>query len=415
MEMHYDVIVVGGGASGMQAAVVAAERGLSVLLVEKNATLGKKLAITGGGRCNILNAEPDVRKLLSQYGDAMPYLFSAFSQYGMSDTWEWFVAQGLPLTIEANQRAFPASERAHDVVALFVRLLARYNVVIKTNTPVTEIRSQENSIVGVVTGEGTYTAQSYIIATGGLSHPETGSTGDGHDWLRQLGIPVQEPNPSLVPLMTSDQWMHDLSGVSLADAGLTFTSTVSKRPPVTVRGKMLFTHFGISGPAVLNAAGTVRDMLGVGPVSVTINLLPELSIDVVHERVQEAFSHHKNTLLRNLLRHISPPGMASAVAKQLPSMLAETPVHSVSRADRIAVGKLLQKMPGTVVGVKGNDAAIVSDGGVVLDDVDTRTMRVRKYKNLYVTGDVLHISRPSGGYSLQLCWTTGTIAGRSVT
>ncbi len=411
---YYDVVVIGGGASGMQAAVIAAERGLSVAILEQNAQLGVKLGITGGGRCNILNAEPDTRALLSHYGEAAPFLHSPFAQHGMQATYDWFEQRGLPLKIEGGKRVFPVSERAANVVRVFTELLTTQGVTILLENQVLAINVVDGMVAGVSTTYGTVTAGAYVLATGGLSRPETGSTGDGHTWLSSMGLLVHRPDPSLVPLLVSDAWVHALAGVSLIDASVTFSTTKGTVSPVQTRGKMLFTHFGLSGPAILNAAAAVRSLLVSGSVTAKINLFPQLHAEALHVQIQRVFDQNKNKLVKNILRLLVPAGMLSAVADALPLVLLETPVHSVSRTDRIRLGTLLQNLSCTVTGTKGNDSAIVSDGGLDLREVDTRTMRVKKIQNLFVTGDVLHISRPSGGYSLQLCWTTGTVAGRSV-
>jgi predicted Rossmann fold flavoprotein len=406
---HYDVIVIGGGASGLQAAAVAM-RGRSVLVIEKNDVLGKKLSITGGGRCNILNAEPDTRTLLSHYGDAAPFLFSPFSQHGMEATMKWFVDQGLPIVVEGGLRAFPASHRAADVIALFIHLLKKHNVTALTSVTVTGFEKAESAIIGVVTNRGVFTASSYIIATGGLSHPETGSTGDGHKWLLSLDLKVHTPNPSLVPLVCSEGWVHKMAGVSVADAGIIFKS--KQGGVYKNRGKVLFTHFGLSGPAILNSARDVRHMFEVGPVDGYINLRPDLLVEDVHSLVLATFAQHKNKKVENVIRYLVPAGTAAAVIAHLSPTLLEAPVHSASRPDRVHIGDIIHKLPVTVTGTKGDDWSIVSDGGLDLIEVDTKTMCLRKYPNVFVTGDILHISRPSGGYSLQLCWTTGTVAGR---
>jgi predicted Rossmann fold flavoprotein len=410
----YDVVVIGGGASGLMAAVVAAKAGKTVVLLEKNVELGRKLAITGGSRCNILNAEQDERVLLAHYGDAAKFLYSTFAQFGMQDTWDWFEAAGLPLMVEARKRAFPVSEKAADVVALFVRLLVEYRVTVLTDTAVTKLETEGGAIVSVVTTKGRVTGRSYVLATGGLSHPETGATGDGLSWLAALGHTVHRPNPSLVPLLVSDAWVRGLAGTSAPRVKLTFAPrhTVIPVRPFSCVGRVLFTHFGLSGPAVLNAAKDVQTLLQHGEVSVAIDLFPGIDDAVLKDRFGLVFRMHQNKELKNVLKYLVPPGLAPAVASLLPIYLAETKVHSVTREDRMLLVELLRALPATVTGTKGNDWAIVSDGGLDLREVDTKTMRSKKYENLFITGDVLHISRPSGGYSLQLCWTTGYVAGR---
>lgn len=413
MAHTYDVVVIGGGASGMMAALVAAERGKSVLLLEKNKQLGKKLAITGGGRCNILSAEPDTRTLLRQYGAAEQFLYSPFVQFGMQKTWDFFQDRGLPLVVEAKQRAFPQTQRAADVVAFFLRQLKRAGVTIETGVTVQALEYTAGAVQAVRTTHGVYRATAYIIATGGLSHPETGSTGDGLSWLAASGHTVQHPNPSLVPLVTADAWVHALAGTALDQARLTFTGADGTHVQSEV-GRILFTHFGLSGPVTLQVAGAVVPLLQSGPVSATIDLFPGVDDAVLQQRVQAVFAAHQNKVVKNVLKEIVPAGLSTAVAGRLPVGLAAEKVHSVTRDARQTLIQTLRALPCTVTGSKGHEWSIVSDGGVSLTDIDTKTMRSRHVPNLFVTGDALHISRPSGGYSLQLCWTTGYVAGQSV-
>jgi len=410
---EYDVVVIGGGASGMMAAVVAAERGLRVLLLEKNPALGRKLSVTGGGRCNILNAEPDVRALLQHYKNAEQFLYAPFSRFGMQEAWDFFVDKKLPLVVEARNRAFPQTQKATDVVHFFEQLLKTHTVDVQCNTEVVGIKNDGDTIVGVETKAGIVTATSYVLATGGLSHPETGSTGDGLRWLSKLAHMVHTPNPALVPLVSPTTWVRTLAGTSLDAAKCTFVGKNGGRVQTRV-GRMLFTHFGLSGPLVLNVAAEVRTLLQEGDVTATIDLFPGIDDALLQAKVQAVFTEHSNKALKNILKYIVPPGMSAAVASLLEPALAEEKAHSISREKRQKLIVLMRALPLVVTGTKGQAWSIVSDGGLDLREVDTKTMRSKRYKNLYLTGDLLHISRPSGGFSLQLCWTTGYVAGQSV-
>ena len=404
----YDVLVIGGGASGMMAAVRAAEAGKRVLLLEKNATLGAKLAITGGGRCNITNAEEDMRVFLSKYGAADKFLHSAFAQFGMKDTFSFFESRGLPLKVEAQKRAFPATERAADVVAVLERYLVEGKVEARTGVVVKKIVAADGRIEKVETSADDFSATSYILATGGVSHPETGSTGDGFAWLKGLGHTVAEPTPTIVPLKVREGWVKELAGVSIPAMKITFFVHGAKTFSRT--GPLLFTHFGISGPTVLNSAGKVADMLQEGSVTAHIDLFPELEQGALDKKITEIFDTNKNKALKNVLKDIVPPGTSAALLA-LAGVDAETKVHSVTKEDRKSLVELVKRIPLTITGLMGFDRAVVADGGLPLTEVDTRTMKSRLIENLSVTGDLLHITRPSGGYSLQLCWTTGYVAG----
>src|SRR3989344_1718408 len=305
--MH-DVIVIGGGASGMMAAGRAAFLGKKVLLLEKNAKVGEKLSITGGARCNITNATHDVHKLLANYGSASQFLFSSFSQFGVKDTFAFFESLGLPLVVQANNRVFPATQKAADVVAALKKYMKTNDVEVKTNSPVEKVCHVGAEITGVQVQGKMYAAKHYIFSTGGVSHPETGSTGDGFSWLKELGHTVKPPTPTIVPLKTSDAWSHVLSGISVDGAKITFFLDGKKSFSKT--GKILFTHFGLSGPLILNSAGTVGDLLSIGNVTASIDVYPGLNAGQLDKKIIEQFAAHKNKQLNNALAEIVPPGMA---------------------------------------------------------------------------------------------------------
>lgn len=406
---HYDVIVIGGGAAGLMAAGRAAERGRGVLLLEKNMKLGQKLAITGGGRCNVTNAEEDTKELLSHYGRAEQFLYSAFSEFGMKETFEFFESRDLTLKVEARKRAFPKSEKASDVVRTLVAYAKKGKVDMRLGETVSKIVTATQKIEKVVTNKGEYSADAYILATGGVSHPETGSTGDGFNWLRALKHTVVEPTPTIVPLRAKDSWINSLAGKVLTGARITFYAGGKKQ--FAANGDILLTHFGLSGPTILNSAGRVSDLIHSGTVSAIIDLFPTLDIGALDAKLLEYFEANKNKLLRNAAREFLPAGTTDALLALAPNVDPEKKVHSITKIERRALIDTFKSLPVSITGLMGYDKAVVADGGVPLTEIDTRTMRSLKVSNLFVVGDLLHITRPSGGYSLQLCWTTGYVAG----
>ena len=393
----------------MMAAGRAAELGKRVLLLEKNKALGEKLKISGGGRCNITNAEYDTRKLLANYGAAADFLHSPFAQFGVKDTFAFFEGLGLPLVVQARNRAFPHTEKAVDVCNAMIKYLDRTKVTVQKNSAVKKIRHEGGKIIEVITSTGIYSADSYILATGGMSHPETGSTGDGFNWLTDLGHTIKKPTPSIVPLAVSDEWVHALSGASLSFMKITFYLEEEKQFSKT--GKVLFTHFGLSGPLILNSAAKVGDLLQSGRVTAKIDAYPDTDLGTLEDRILKVFDANKNKMLKNIFKELVPEGTAPGIIQLFPMINMDTKVHSISRDERKKIVQTLKALPVDITGLMGFERAVVADGGVTLSEIDTRTMRSKKLSNQSVTGDLLHINRPSGGFSLQLCWTTGWVAG----
>lgn len=408
----FDVIVAGGGASGMMAAGVAASPGKKVLLLEKNQRLGEKLRITGGGRCNVTNEEYDTRSFLSNYKSAADFLYSPFSQFGVQSTFLFFESLKLPLITQARKRVFPHTQKALDVCNALIENLKRNKVIIKTNCPVIKVRRNGREITGVETNQGIFSAKSYIFSTGGVSHPETGSTGDGFKWLKELGHSVKDPTPTIVPLSVAEEWTKVLAGVSLSFMKITFYLEGKKQ--FSKLGKVLFTHFGLSGPLILNSASEVNDLLLEGAVTAAIDAYPDTDLGAMDRKVVNLFNLMKNNELKTAFKELVPTGTFKGLQLLFPTVDFTKKVHSISRDARKQIVNTLKALPVTITGLMGQDRAVAADGGVILSEVDTRTMRSKLFDNLYLTGDLLNINRPSGGYSLQLCWTTGYVAGQSV-
>lgn len=405
----YDVAVIGGGPAGMMAAGHAGELGAKVILLEKNTSLGVKLLITGGGRCNVTNAELDVRNFLKKYKDSDKFLFSAFSQFSVKDTLEFFNSRGMATKVEAENRVFPVSDSAQSVWDVLVEYLKKGNVEIRTGASVIGFEKDNNSISAIKIKNGNRIfAKKIVLATGGTSRPETGSTGDGFSWLKDLGHNIIASNEALVPISIKDKWVKDLSGVTLQNIKLTTFQNNQKQE--SNKGKLLFTHFGISGPTVLNMSKDIGELLKYGDVVIRLDLLPHLDHGMMNSKLQELFKLDDKKKIKNSLDSLIPSALVPIVI-ELSGIDGNKTNNNVSREERLKLIEIIKNIPMNVDDLLGSDKAIVSSGGVDLTEVDFRTMQSKIIDNLYLVGDVLNIDRPSGGYSLQLCWTTGYVAG----
>lgn len=407
----YDVAVIGGGASGMMAAGRAAECGARVVLIEKNATLGKKLLITGGGRCNVTNAEPDIHKFLSKFKEDKKFLFSPFSKFSSRNTIDFFTSRGMPIHIEANNRAFPKSNSATSVHTTLLAYLQEHGVTILTKSTVQKVHAADNLLTHVTLHDGRILrARSFILATGGKSHPETGSTGDGFKWLKSLGHNVIEPSSALTPIITKEAWGHTLSGVSLDMVKITvYLDTIAEEKH---KGRVLFTHFGLSGPMILNMSRSLGELLPYGTVTLAIDILPTFDIGTLDRTLRDHLQLHKNKKIKNSLPEIIPSTLAPIII-ELSGVDKEKQVNSLTKEERLAIVRHAKDLRVTVTGLMGEDKAIITSGGLSLTEVEWKTIQSSLYPNFFVIGDMLNIDRPSGGYSLQLCWTTGYLAGES--
>ncbi len=409
-EQVWDVCVIGGGPAGMMAAARAAALGASVVLLERNNSLGKKLLITGGGRCNVTNAEFDTKKLLSKFKDGGKFLASPFSQWSSRDTIEFFNARGMPTKVQAENRAFPVSDSAQSVWDVLVAYLKESGVTIMSNSRVESLNAENGRIVSAQLKYGdAVRAHAFILATGGLSHPETGSTGDGFRMLKALGHRVNDTEAALVPLALKVP-LVDAAGVALRDVKITVYQNNVKQE--TGSGKMLFTHVGLSGPAILNLSREIGELLKYGDVDVEVDLLPEQGFDVVDAKLQKIFRTDINKKIRNVLGTMVQPSLVTSIL-QFAQIDPDTKCNSVTREMRVRLMKTLKHLRLPVAGLLGMDKAVTTSGGVALTEVDFKTMSSILFPNLFLVGDILDIDRPSGGYSLQICWTSGFVAGTS--
>ena len=391
----------------MMAALKAAENGHDVTLLEKNEKLGKKLFITGKGRCNVTNAS-DMETIMSQIVTNPRFLYSAFSDCSNTDVMELIENGGCPLKIERGQRVFPESDKSSDIISCFSRLLKKAGVEIILNKEVTHIITEEGRAAGVSLSDGKkISADAIVLATGGLSYASTGSTGDGHRMARELGHTVTPCFPALVPVNTKEDWCRTLQGLSLKN--VTFTVKDGKKKLYEDFGEMLFTHFGISGPLVLSASSKIVKKLDKNPLSAFIDLKPALTEEQLDARLLREFEEGKNKQFKNVAGSLFP-------AKLLPVMLdlggiaPGKKVHEITREERAGFIEKTKAFPFTVTGLRGFQEAIITKGGVQVKEVDPKTMESKKTKGLYFAGEVLDLDALTGGYNLQIAWSTAHAA-----
>lgn len=409
-ELSCDVAVIGGGPAGMMAAISAAKLGANVVLIEKNATLGKKLLITGGGRCNVTNATFDNRELAQKYGKKGKFLLSPFSKWGAQKTIDFFEEEGMPTKVEAENRVFPRSNTAQSVWEVLVEKMEDLKVTVLSGYAVTKVTSIKNKIISVETEGSIIIADSFIFATGGTARPETGSTGDGFKWLKKLGHTISKPSVALVPVKTKELWSHKLQGLSLSNVKITQIDARERSEART--GKILFTHFGLSGPLVLNMSQSIGESIREGTTSLELDIFPTLDHSELDEKLQEHLSKSQNKKWANALTGFVSPLLAPVLV-EVSGINPTIQVNKIPRAERILFVKKMKALTLTPTQLLGSEKAIVTSGGVALEEVDFKTMRSMKVQNLFLAGDLLDFDRPSGGFSLQICWSTGFVAGEN--
>lgn len=410
---EYDIVIIGGGASGMMAAS-SIGKNKKVLLIEKNNILGKKLLITGGGRCNVTNNEFDLRKLLKNYKKAEQFLYSAFTQYGVKDSLDFFNTRNMPTKVEEYGRVFPVSDSARSVYNVLVKEIKNKGIEVLSNAKVTNIIHDTKQVTGIEVEINKkkiiYKAKKYILATGGTSHPETGSTGDAYAWLEDMGHTVHTPKPSLVPLRSNDSWLKKLQGIALQDIKINLYAGDKKMS--AKKGKILFTHYGVSGPTILNMSKEVNDYLEQKQkVYLSIDLLPAYDHGSLNKTLTDLFQNNPKKKIVNILGELINKNLISTILQN--SKVDEGLLGTqVTKDLRMILIENLKTLKINIHGLLDESEAVIADGGVDIKEIDFKTMKSKVMSNLYIIGDLLNIDRPSGGYSLQLCWTTGFLAGR---
>ena len=407
------VIIAGGGAAGMMAAVAAADAGHRVILYEKNEKLGKKLYITGKGRCNLTN-NCDVEGLLNNVMRNPKFLYSGFYAFDSAAVMDFFEREGLPLKTERGNRVFPRSDKSSDVIRTLQGAMKQRGVEVHLNTAVKSLCIESGACSGIVPagsrGGPVKRADAVIVATGGLSYPSTGSTGDGYRFASGCGHSIQRTVPSLVPIVVKEGYVAKMQGLSLRNVELTIKE--GKKVLFRELGEMLFTHFGVSGPLILSASSVVSGR-ELEKLSASIDLKPALSAGQLDERILRDFRELANCFFKNSLHRLLPAKMIPVMV-ELSGILPEKKVNEVTKQERARLVGLFKEFPFTVTGFRGYNEAVVTRGGVSVREVDPATMQSKKVKNLYFAGEVLDLDARTGGYNLQIAWSTGYLAGSSI-
>lgn len=405
-----NVIITGGGPAGMMAAIIAARRGFKVTLVEKNEKLGKKLFITGKGRCNITNAG-DTEDLFNSIVTNRKFMFSSFNGFSNYDTLGFFDELGLQIKIERGNRVFPESDHSSDVIGALNRELKRLSVDVRLNTEVKDIIVNGGKATGVVVKcsgkESTIQADNVIVATGGNSYQSTGSTGDGYRFARKLGHSVTPILPALVPFNVAEDWESDLQGLSLKNVSIVVLD--GKQEIYSDFGEMLFTHFGVSGPLILSASSFAARRIKEHPLKLIIDLKPELSQEQLDERILRDFDEEKNKAFKNSLDKLLPKKMIPVIVR-LSDIDGNKKVNEITKQERQRLVSLIKGLELTLTGLRGFNEAIITQGGINVREINPTTMESKLVKNLYFAGEVLDVDALTGGFNLQVAWSTGYAA-----
>jgi predicted Rossmann fold flavoprotein len=404
----FDVAVIGAGPSGLMAAGRAAEMGARVVLVEKNPDPGRKLLLTGNGRCNLTQAGLELSDLVKKYGKEGKFLWPCLSRFGPEQVMEFFEGRGVALKVEGPGKVFPKSGRASDVLDAMLAYLKEGRVELRCNSAVKAIVAQVGKIKWVIAGDEKIEARNYILAAGGKSQARTGSSGDGYQWLRELGHKLTELRPGLVPLKVKDKWVSSLQGLSLKDVEVSVWH--EKKKQFSATGDLVFTHFGLSGPAVLDSSAAVSAILLKGPAKLSIDLAPGFSPAELDQRLLRLFREGANKMLKNCLFELAPLRLVEFMVKSA-AIDPDRKANLVSREDSQNLVRALKRLELTVIGTLGFDQAMITVGGVELKEVDPSSMHSKLVNNLWLAGEILNVSGPTGGFNLQACWSSGFLAG----
>lgn len=407
-----NVIIVGAGAAGMMAAYSASQYGNNVTIFERNEKAGKKLFITGKGRCNITN-DSDVETILNNIVTNKKFMYSAIYSFTNEDVKRFFEDNGLKIKVERGNRVFPQSDKSSDVINTLKRILKNRNVNIEYNTPVNDLIVENNVIKGIVLCDGRRVyGDKVIMATGGVSYPVTGSDGKGFEILKKYGHTITDLRPALVPMNIKEEYAKELQGLSLKNITFSLfrTDKSSKKPVYEEFGEMLFTHFGISGPVVLSGSSVVGKYLKNGDLKAKIDLKPALTKEQLDDRILREFSNGINKDIVNVIDTMLPKKLIPVIMNYC-NIEPHKKVNVISKEERNRIVEALKGFEITVTSLRGFNEAIITQGGIAVKEVNPATMESKLINNLYFAGEMLDVDAFTGGYNLQVAWSTGNLAG----
>ncbi len=404
------VAIIGGGAAGLMAAGVAGKNGNNVTVIETNERPARKVMITGKGRCNVTN-NTDIAGLIKAVNKNGKFLFSAFSAFSSKDTIDFFENRGVPLKTERGNRVFPQSDKSVDIVDALINFASKNAKIIKGR--VTDILVSDGAVKAVlIDGGERIECDAAVLATGGLSYPVTGSTGDGYKMAEKLGHTVTELRPSLVGLECFEGFCTHLQGLSLKNISIKVQADGDKKPIFTDFGEFMFTHYGVSGPVILSASAKIRD-LSDKKYKILIDLKPALSTEELDARILRDFSQNSNKDFQNSLDDLLPRKLIPVIVS-LSKIPPHTKVNQISKEQRAALVMLLKKLTLTVINFRPFDEAVITAGGISLKEVDPKTMQSKLISGLYFAGEILDLDACTGGFNLQIAFSTGYVAGNSI-
>jgi predicted Rossmann fold flavoprotein len=408
-KLKFDIAVIGGGPSGMMAAVRASELGASVVLIEKNENLGKKLLITGGGRCNLTNLNITNRELVNLYGEGGKALYTAFNNFNVQDVIDFFEGLGVKTKEEDNGRVFPVSNRALDIRLGLTESLRKNKVEVLSGVQAQGFNLKNKKIEKIKTTKGYVVADKIVLCVGGKSYPATGSVGDGFIWAKSAGHKINELRPSLTPIVIKELWVKKLQGLSLDDIEISIYEKGKKK--ISNQGEIIFTHEGISGPLVYNLSRTLRD-LDLNQVKLKIDFITESNFKELDNILRKKIEEQGKKSYRNIMGEIISDKLVLVILDLL-KIDKNKKGHEINKAERKETVRTLKEVELNIKNLSGFDKAVVTAGGVNLKEVDPRTLRSEIIDNLFFAGEILDIDGPSGGYNLQVAWSTGYLAGQS--